>query len=84
MLRNPLLLNQLVFSPGGAEACSLGRKPQDLEWCGLKAPEGRKWISCLDDCFRPSGATSGIVLSSLGLAPQATCFRPSGAEVVKK
>jgi hypothetical protein len=75
-----------TLRPGGAGVCSLGRKPQenhgDTQFSG--APEGQcrgAEDAMAPTAHRPSGAQRpGQRPRSLGLSPQATLPRPSGAK----
>src|SRR5262245_53494894 len=76
-VRGPSLL---FLSPGGAVWYSLGRQPQEPRPTRIaKAPEGRHGMGLMSP-LRGSEEQGGGRSPFLGLTPQATPSRPSGAE----
>jgi hypothetical protein len=65
-----------LLRPGGAQACSQGRKPLEQSHLTLKPRRGVGGFAGF--CLRPSGALNIVWPSYQGLAPLATCRRPSG------
>ncbi len=75
---------RLIWSPGGAQACSLGRKPQEIGRGRTSSPGGAAAIHVgAFELRTPPSPLRGLRWwggSRPGAAPQATCHRPCGAE----